>query len=80
MQAFNCRADETATEAMLINLDARMVPGLPEKHACSSGLGSPASRGKLVFQEADGNYVGEGDYPIQGHKSFRERRREKSQG
>ena len=62
----NCRADEAATEAMLraeglggLRLD------LPEKTVLKL-LGSPAKRGALVFQEADGNYVQDWHYPEKG--------------
>jgi hypothetical protein len=64
--ASNCRADDTATEAML---RAERLGGLrlelPEKDVFKL-LGSPATRGKLVFQEADGNYVQDWHYPDKG--------------
>jgi hypothetical protein len=64
--ASNCRADETVTEAML---RAERLRGLrlrlPEKDVLKL-LGSPATRGKLVFQEADGNYVQDWYYPDKG--------------
>ena len=66
LNASHCRADETATEAMLRAEslgDLRL--GLPEK-AVLKLLGPPATRGKLVLQEADGNYVQDWDYPDKG--------------
>src|SRR5437016_13525395 len=55
--ASNCRADETVTEAMLrAESLGRLRLGLPEMDVLKL-LGSPATRGELVFQEADGNYV-----------------------
>ena len=62
----NCRADETVTEAMLrAESLGRLRLGLPEKDVLKL-LGSPATRGKLVFQEADGNYVQDWHYPDKG--------------
>ena len=64
--ASNCRADETATEAMLrAESLGGLRLGLPEKDVLKL-LGSPATRGKLVFQEADGNYVQDWHYPDKG--------------
>jgi len=64
--ASNCRADETATEAMLrAESLGRLRLGLPEKDVLKL-LGSPATRGELVFQEADGNYVQDWHYPDKG--------------
>jgi hypothetical protein len=64
--ASNCRAGETATEAMLRaeRLGGLRV-GLPEKDVLKL-LGSPATRGKLVVQETDGNYVQDWHYPDKG--------------
>ena len=66
VDASNCRADETATEAMLRaeGLGGLRL-GLPEKEVLKL-LGSPAKRGKTVFQEADGNYVQDWHYPDKG--------------
>ena len=64
--ASNCRANETATEAMLRTESlGELRLGLPEK-AVLKLLGPPAKRGALVFQEADGNYVQDWDYPDKG--------------
>lgn len=64
--ASNCRADETATEAMLrAESLGGLRLGLPEKKVLQL-LGSPATRGKLVLQEADGNYVQDWHYPGKG--------------
>jgi hypothetical protein len=64
--ASNCRADETATEAMLRTESlGGLRLGLPEK-AVLKLLGPPATRDKLVLQEADGNYVQHWDYPDKG--------------
>ena len=64
--ASNCRADETATEAMLrAESLGRLRLGLCEKDVLKL-LGSPATRGELVFQEADGNYVQDWHYPDKG--------------
>jgi hypothetical protein len=64
--ASNCRADETATEAMLsAERLGGLRLGLPEKDVLKL-LGSPATRGELVFQEADGNYVQDWHYPDKG--------------
>jgi len=61
-----CRADESAAEAMLsAERLGGLRLGLPEKDALKL-LGSPATRGKLVFQEADGNYVENWHYPDKG--------------
>ena len=66
LDASNCRADETVTEAML---RAERLGGLrlelPEKDVLKL-LGSPATRGKLILQEADGNYVQVWHYPDKG--------------
>ena len=60
------RADETGTEAMLkAESLGKLRLGLPEKDVVKL-LGSPATRGKLVFQEADGNYVQDWHYPDKG--------------
>jgi hypothetical protein len=64
--ASNCRADETATEAMLrAESLGGLRLGLPEKGVLKL-LGPPAKRGELVFQEADGNYVQDWHYPDKG--------------
>jgi hypothetical protein len=64
--ASNCRANETATEAMLqAERLGGLRLGLPEKDVLKL-LGSPARRGKLMFQEADGNYVQDWHYPDKG--------------
>ena len=64
--ASNCRADETVTEAMLrAESLGRLRLGLPEMDVLKL-LGSPATRGELVFQEADGNYVQDWHYPDKG--------------
>ena len=64
--ASDCRADETATEAMLrAESLGGLRLGLPEK-AVLKLLGPPATRDKLVLQEADGNYVQHWDYPDKG--------------
>ena len=64
--ASNCRADETATEAMLrAETLGGLRLGLPEK-AVLKLLGPPAKRGEMVFQEADGNYVQDWHYPDKG--------------
>jgi hypothetical protein len=64
--AFNCPADETATEAMLrAERLGRLRLELPAKDVLKL-LGSPATRGELVFQEADGNYVQDWHYPDKG--------------
>ncbi len=64
--ASNCRGDETVTEAMLRRESlGGLCLGLPEKDVLKL-LGSPATRGELVFQEADGNYVQDWHYPDQG--------------
>jgi len=62
----NFRADETVAEAMLsAERLGGLRLGLPEKDLLKL-LGSPATRGKLVFQEADGNYVENWHYPDKG--------------
>jgi hypothetical protein len=62
----NCRAGETATEAMLrAESLGGLRLGLPEKDVIKL-LGSSAKRGALVFQEADGNYVQPWHYPDKG--------------
>ena len=64
--ASNCRANETATEAMLrAESLGGLRLGLPEKEVLKL-LGSPATRGRLVFQEADANYVQDWHYPNKG--------------
>jgi hypothetical protein len=64
--ASNCRADETTTEAMLrAESLGGLRLGLPEKDVLKL-LGSPATRGELVFQGADGNYVQDWHYPDKG--------------
>jgi hypothetical protein len=64
--ASDCRADETATEAMLrAETLGGLRLGLPEK-AVLKLLGPPAKRGELVLQEADGNYVQDWHYPDKG--------------
>jgi len=64
--ASNCRGDETATEAMVrMESLGGLRLGLPEKDVLKL-LGSPATRGKLIFQEADGNYVQDWHYPDKG--------------
>jgi hypothetical protein len=64
--ASTCRADEKATEAMLRTESlGGLRLGLPEKDVIKL-LGSPAKRGKLVYQEADGNYVQDWHYPDKG--------------
>jgi len=64
--ASNCRADETATEAMLrTERLGGLRLGLPEKDVLKL-LGPPAKRGEWVFQEADGNYVQDWHYPNKG--------------
>jgi hypothetical protein len=64
--ASNCRADETVTEAMLrAESLGKLRLGLPEMDVLKL-LGSPATRGELVFQEADGNYVQDWHYPDKG--------------
>src|SRR4029077_21122501 len=76
--ASNCRADETATEAMLsAERLGGLRLGLPEKDVLKL-LGSPATRGKLVFQEADGNYVEEWHYPDKGIELLSSARDQKS--
>lgn len=64
--ALDCRADETATAAML---RAEGLGGLrlelPEKDVLKL-LGPPTKRGALVLQEADGNYVQRWHYPSKG--------------
>jgi hypothetical protein len=66
--ASNCRGDEAVTEAMLrAERLGGLRLGLPEKEVLKL-LGSPATRGKLVFQEADGNYVQDWHYPDKGTK------------
>jgi hypothetical protein len=60
------RADETATEAMLrAESLGKLRLGLPEKDVVKL-LGSPAKRGKLMADEADGNYVQDWHYPDKG--------------
>ena len=62
----NCGAEETVAEAMLrAERLGGLRLGLPEKEVLKL-LGSPATRGKLVFQEADGNYVQDWHYPDKG--------------
>ncbi len=62
----NCRADETATEAMLRTESlGGLRLELPEKDVVKL-LGPPAKRGALVLQEADGNYVQHWHYPAKG--------------
>ena len=64
--ASNCRAEETATEAMLrAESLGGLRLGLPEKDVLKL-LGPPAKRGELVLQEADGNYVQDWHYPEKG--------------
>jgi hypothetical protein len=64
--ASNCPADETVTEAMLrAERLGGLRLGLPEMDVLKL-LGSPATRGELVFQEADGNYVQDWHYPDKG--------------
>jgi hypothetical protein len=64
--ASNCRAGETATEAMLRTESlGGLRLGLPEK-AVLKLLGPPAKGGELVLQEADGNYVQDWHYPDKG--------------
>ena len=64
--ASNGRADETGTEAMLrAESLGKLRLGLPEKDVVKL-LGSPATRGELMFQEADGNYVQDWHYPDKG--------------
>jgi hypothetical protein len=64
--ASNCRADETATEAILRRESlGGLRLGLPEKDVLKL-LGPPAKRGELVFQEADGNYAQDWHYPDKG--------------
>ena len=61
-----CRADETATEALLrAERLGGLRLGLPEK-AVLKLLGPPAKRDAMVFQEADGNYVQGWHYPDKG--------------
>jgi hypothetical protein len=65
-EAANCRADETATEAMLrAESLGGLRLGLPEKDVINL-LGPPTKRSALVLQEADGNYVQDWDYPQKG--------------
>ena len=60
------RAEETVTEAMLRAESLGKVRlGLPEKDVVKL-LGSPATRGELMLQEADGNYVQDWHYPDKG--------------
>ena len=60
------RADESVTEAMLrAESLGRLSLGLPEKDVVKL-LGSPSTRGELLFQEADGNYVQNWHYPDKG--------------
>ena len=62
----NCRANETATEAMLRTESlGGLRLGLPEK-AVLKLLGAPTKRGAMVLQEADGNYVQDWHYPDKG--------------
>lgn len=64
--ASNCCATEIATEAILrVESLGGLRLGLPEKDVIKL-LGSPATRGKLVFQEADANYVQDWHYPTKG--------------
>jgi hypothetical protein len=64
--ASNCRADETATEAMLrTERLGGLRLGLPEKDVLKL-LGPPAKHGEMVFQEANGNYVQNWHYPDKG--------------
>src|SRR4030095_1706921 len=64
--ASNCRADETGTEAMLrAESLGKLRLGLPEKDVLKL-LGSPSTRGELMFQEADGNFVQDWHYPDKG--------------
>jgi hypothetical protein len=61
-----CRADETATEAMLRTESlGELRLGLPEKDVLKL-LGPPIKRSALVYQEADGNYVQDWHYPQKG--------------
>src|SRR5258707_1455230 len=61
--ASNCRADEATMETMLrAERLGGLRLGLSEKDVLKL-LGSPATRGKLVFQEADQNYVQDWHYP-----------------
>ena len=60
------RADESVTEAMLrAESLGKLRLGLPEKDVVKL-LGSPSTRGELLFQEADGNYVQNWHYPDKG--------------
>ena len=64
--ASNCSADESVTEAMLkAERLGELRLRLPEKEVLKL-LGSPATRGELVFQEGDGNYVQDWHYPDKG--------------
>jgi hypothetical protein len=64
--ASNCRAGETATEAMLRTESlGGLRLGMREK-AVLKLLGPPAKRGESVLQEADGNYVQDWHYPDKG--------------
>src|SRR5947207_5792810 len=66
VESSNVRAYETVTEAMLREESlGRLRLGLPEMDVLKL-LGSPATRGELVFQEADGNYVQDWHYPDKG--------------
>src|SRR5947207_14070184 len=66
VESSNVRAYETVTEAMLREESlGRLRLGLPEMDVLKL-LGSPATRCKLVFQEADGNYVQDWHYPDKG--------------
>ena len=60
------RADESVAEAMLrAERLGELRLGLPEKDVVKL-LGSPSTRGELLFQEADGNYVQDWHYPDKG--------------
>ena len=72
------RADETGTEAMLrAERLGGLRLGLPEKDVLKL-LGSPATRGELVFQEADGNYVQDWHFPDKGIDLWMSAREKKS--
>jgi hypothetical protein len=65
-EAFDCRADERATEVMLkAESLGGLRLGLPEKDVIKL-LGPPSKRGALVLQEADGNFVQGWHYPGKG--------------
>ena len=59
-------ADEAATAAMLSGESlGELRINLAEKEVIKL-LGQPAKRGELTYQEADGNYVQDWQYPAQG--------------